>query len=35
MKYLQLPNTNLEVSRIALGCMRIASKSVNEVERLR
>ncbi len=34
MKYLQLPNTNLEVSRIALGCMRIASKSVNEVERL-
>lgn len=34
MKYLQLPNTDLKVSRIALGCMRIANKSVDEVEKL-
>lgn len=34
MKYFQLPNTDLNVSRIALGCMRIANKSVEEVEEL-
>ena len=34
MKYFNLPHTDLEVSRIALGCMRIASKSVDEVEEL-
>lgn len=32
MKYFQLPHTDLKVSRIALGCMRIADKSVEEVE---
>ncbi|WP_290172357.1 aldo/keto reductase family oxidoreductase [uncultured Dubosiella sp.] len=34
MNYLKLPNTDLEVSQIALGCMRIADKTVDEVERL-
>ena len=34
MKYFRLPHTDLEVSRIALGCMRIADKSVEEVEKL-
>lgn len=34
MKYFRLPHTDLEVSRIALGCMRIADKSVEEVEML-
>lgn len=34
MKYIQLHNTPLKVSQIALGCMRIADKSVDEVESL-
>jgi len=34
MKYFHLPHTDLEVSRIALGCMRIADKSVEDVEKL-
>ena len=34
MKYFQLPQTDLTVSRVALGCMRIAGKSVEEVEGL-
>lgn len=34
MKYFRLLHTDLEVSRIALGCMRIADKSVEEVEML-
>lgn len=34
MKYYDLPKTNLKVSEIALGCMRIADKSVEEVEEL-
>lgn len=34
MKYFQLPKTDLNVSRVALGCMRIANKSTDEVEKL-
>ena len=34
MLYYQLPHTDLTVSRIALGCMRIADKSVDDVEKL-
>lgn len=34
MKYFNLPHTDLSVSRIALGCMRIADKSVEDVEEL-
>jgi len=34
MEYIQLPKTDLKVSRLALGCMRIADKSVEEVEEL-
>lgn len=34
MKYFQLPKTDLNVSRVALGCMRIANKSTDEVEEL-
>ena len=34
MNYFKLPNTDLNVSRIALGCMRIADKSVEQVEEL-
>lgn len=34
MKYYDLPKTDLKVSEIALGCMRIANKSVEEVEEL-
>ncbi|WP_249028913.1 aldo/keto reductase [Tannockella kyphosi] len=34
MEYYTLPQTNLKASKIALGCMRIASKSVEEVEEL-
>lgn len=34
MLYFNLPHTDLNVSRIALGCMRIADKSVDEVEEL-
>ena len=34
MEYLTLPQTDLKVSKIALGCMRISGKSVEEVEEL-
>lgn len=34
MKYYELPQTDLKVSKLALGCMRIADKSVEEVETL-
>ena len=34
MEYFNLPNTTLRVSTLALGCMRIANKSVDEVEAL-
>lgn len=34
MEYYDLPQTNLKASKIALGCMRIASKSEKEVEEL-
>lgn len=32
MKYYDMNNTNLKVSQVALGCMRIGAKSVEEVE---
>ncbi len=32
MKTIQIKNSNLEVSQLTLGCMRIASKTVEEVE---
>ena len=34
MKYLNIKNSDLVVSNIALGMMRIASKSADEVEAL-
>lgn len=34
MEYYNLPKTDLKVSEIALGCMRIADKSIEEVEEL-
>lgn len=34
MKYFILPKTNLNVSKLALGCMRIADKSIEHVEEL-
>lgn len=34
MEYYTLPNTELKVSKIALGCMRIASKTPKQVEQL-
>ena len=34
MEYLTLPQTDLKVSKIALGCMRIADKNIEEVEEL-
>lgn len=34
MKFFILPKTNLNVSKLALGCMRIADKSIEHVEEL-
>ena len=34
MEYLTLPQTDLKVSKIALGCMRIADKSIEEVHKI-
>ena len=34
MKYIEIKQTDLKVSSVALGCMRIAGKSVEEVEQL-
>ena len=34
MEYFQIPKTNLKASRLALGCMRIADKSFQQVEEL-
>ena len=34
MEYYKLPQSDLTVSKIALGCMRISGKSVEEVEEL-
>lgn len=34
MKYIEIKNSDLTVSNIALGCMRIASMSIDEVESL-
>ena len=34
MEYYKLPQSDLTVSKIALGCMRISNKSVEEVEEL-
>ena len=32
MRYVDFKGTNMKVSRLALGCMRIGDKSVEEVE---
>ncbi|HEY8395389.1 MAG TPA: aldo/keto reductase [Bacilli bacterium] len=34
MKYLKIPNSNLTVSEIALGCMRLSELNLEEAERL-
>ena len=34
MEYIKLSNTELMVSKIALGCMRLSLKTVDEVEKL-
>ena len=34
MKTILIPNTDLNASRISLGCMRISEKSVDETEEL-
>ncbi|MGM9912535.1 aldo/keto reductase [Floccifex sp.] len=34
MEYYQIPQTNLSVSKISLGCMRIANKTIDEVDAL-
>lgn len=34
MRYVDIKGTNIKASRLALGCMRIAGKSVDEVEEL-
>ena len=34
MEYYKLPQSDLTVSKIALGCMRVSGKSVEEVEEL-
>ena len=32
MRYVDIKGTDMKVSRLALGCMRIGDKSVDEVE---
>ena len=32
MRYVDIKGTNIKASRLALGCMRIGDKSVEEVE---
>ena len=34
MEYITLPNTNVKVSKISLGCMRLKGKSVEQIEML-
>lgn len=34
MEYINIPKTDLKASKLALGCMRIADKSVEDVEKL-
>ena len=34
MRYVDIKGTNMKVSRLALGCMRIGNKNVDEVEEL-
>ena len=34
MRYVDIKGTNIKASRLALGCMRIGDKSVEEVEEL-
>ena len=34
MEYFQISKTDLKASRLALGCMRIADKSLEQVEEL-
>ena len=34
MRYVDLKSTKMKVSRLALGCMRIGNKTVDEVEEL-